>query len=73
MKTVTARAAEPVEPKLLAQIGQTFGDCHTLVDLLAWARHQAPPVQVAEIITQDEYTHDVVVPYGSTYLSFDTT
>lgn len=73
MKTITTRAAEPVEQELLAEIGETFRDCHTLADLLAWARQQAPPVRIAEIITQDEYTHDVVVPYGSTYLSFDTT
>ena len=46
----------------------------TLADVLAWGRAQAPPAPVAEIVTQDEYTHDVVVPLGPRhYLSFDTT
>jgi hypothetical protein len=46
----------------------------TLADVLAWGRAQAPPAPVAEIVTQDEYTHDVVVPLGARdYLSFDTT
>jgi hypothetical protein len=33
-----------------------------------------PPLTVSEIVTQDEYTHDVVMPFGPAhYLSFDTT
>ena len=32
-----------------------------------------PRVAVAEIVTQDEYTHDVVPPFAEYYLSFDTT
>ncbi|HKO14943.1 MAG TPA: hypothetical protein VJU87_01835 [Gemmatimonadaceae bacterium] len=55
------------------QVERTFRDCHTLADLLAWAALQLPRIQVAEIVTQDEYTHDVVLPYASGYLSFDTT
>ena len=46
----------------------------TLADVLAWARTQAPPRAVAEIVTQDEYTHDVVLEAnGQPYLAFDTT
>jgi len=47
---------------------------HTLADVLAWAREQTPPRTVAEIVTQDEYTHDVVLPFdGSHFLAFDAT
>jgi hypothetical protein len=46
----------------------------TLDDVLRWARGQEPPWSVVEIVTQDEYTHDVVVGNGGdTYLVFDTT
>ena len=46
----------------------------TLADVLTWARAQSPPVSIAEIITQDEYTHDVVLPRGPRqYLAYDTT
>lgn len=46
----------------------------TLADVLAWAREQAPPCSLAEIVTQDEYTHDVVLEAtGQAYLAFDTT
>jgi len=47
---------------------------HTLADVLAWGRAQVPPRPVTEILTQDEYTHDVVVAYDAdVYLVFDTT
>jgi hypothetical protein len=34
-----------------------------LVDIFAWGRGQSPPVRPADLIQQDEFTHDVLVPY----------
>jgi hypothetical protein len=46
----------------------------TLADVLAWARQQHPARSVLEIVTQDEYTHDVVLEAPArSYLAFDTT
>ena len=46
----------------------------TLADVLTWARSSTPVWSVAEIVTQDEYTHDVVLQSaGQPYLAFDTT
>jgi hypothetical protein len=46
----------------------------TLADVLAWAPKQVPARSVAEIVTQDEYTHDVVLEAsGRPSLAFDTT
>ena len=48
----------------------------TLADVLQWAATHSPPLAVAEIVTQDEYTHDVVLPLDasrSLYLAYDTT
>jgi len=48
----------------------------TLGDVLAWAGRQPEgfiPQVVAEVVTQDEYTHDVIVPYDGLYLVYDTT
>jgi hypothetical protein len=45
----------------------------TLEQVLAWSRSKSPPYRVAEIVTQDEYTHDVVIAAGESYLVFDTT
>jgi hypothetical protein len=46
----------------------------TLAHVLDWARSLHPPVPAPEVITQDEYTHDVLVPLDADrYLAFDTT
>ena len=46
----------------------------TLADVLSWARTHTPAWTVAEIVTQDEYTHDVVLEAaGQPFLVFDTT
>jgi hypothetical protein len=46
----------------------------TLGDAFDWLRRQAPPRDVTEILTQDEYTHDVVVQWSAArFLVFDAT
>ena len=48
----------------------------TLADVLRWAAAQRPPMAIAEIVTQDEYTHDVVLPLDAArplWLAYDTT
>jgi hypothetical protein len=46
----------------------------TLGDVLAWSRAATQSRQPTEIVTQDEYTHDVVFALSDDlYLAFDTT
>jgi hypothetical protein len=46
----------------------------TLQDVVRWAFSQRPPCDVAEVVVQDEYTHDVVIPWAAgLVLVFDTT
>lgn len=48
----------------------------TLAEVLRWAAAQSPPLALTEIVTQDEYTHDVVLPLDparALYLAYDTT
>jgi hypothetical protein len=47
-------------------------DLRTLGDVLDWARAQG--LGRPEVVTQDEYTHDVVLPWrDGRWLVFDTT
>jgi hypothetical protein len=74
MREIAARSVQPVAPTVLAAVIAEFGSCYTLADLLAWCARQVPRTEISEIVTQDEYTHDVVLPFvEETYLSFDTT
>lgn len=49
----------------------------TLGQVLVWANSQPKeyflPQTVAEVVTQDEFTHDVIVPYKDLFLVYDTT
>jgi len=73
-RAVPVRAVGPIAPAVHARAEAELAHQHTLADVLGWARAQSPPRAVAEIVTQDEYTHDVVMPFdGSHFLAFDAT
>lgn len=48
-----------------------------LGDVLKWANSKPKEdvigQTVAEVITQDEFTHDIIVPYRDLFLAYDTT
>lgn len=60
-----------------ASLAEEIGTHKRLGDVLSWAatkpKSEVHPQIVAEVITQDEYTHDVIVPYRKVFLVFDTT
>ena len=60
---------DSVERQVLADAVSTQT---TLEQALDWARGLHPPRGVESVLTQDEYTHDVLIPYGSHYLAYDT-
>ena len=65
---------ENLDPAIRESLTHEVGDLRTLGDLLDWTRSLRPPVPAPEVITQDEYTHDVLVPWRETLvLAFDTT
>ncbi|MBI3792334.1 MAG: hypothetical protein HY275_15845 [Gemmatimonadetes bacterium] len=67
MRTVGTATCAETEREALVRL-------HTLGDVLAWARALTPPRAPEAIITQDEYTHDVVLALGpARWLAFDTT
>jgi hypothetical protein len=73
-RAVPVSGVGEIAPALVARAVEAFEHRHTLADVLAWAREQRPSVSVAEIVTQDEYTHDVVLPFdGGHFLAFDAT
>lgn len=69
LSTLSAVEFEPIANEL---------DKHeSLRDVLTWAASkpsdQVHPQIVAEVIVQDEFTHDVIVPFKNSYLVYDTT
>ena len=46
----------------------------TLQEVVRWGFQQEPPLIVCDVVVQDEFTHDVVMPYRrGLHLVFDTT
>lgn len=54
-------------------LASAIADQSTLELALDWARTLSPPRGVETVLTQDEYTHDVVIPAGTRWLVYDTT
>jgi hypothetical protein len=48
-------------------------ELRTLEDVIRWCAETHPPRVITDVVTQDEYTHDVVVLDGDRWLVFDTT
>ena len=46
----------------------------TLGDVMEWAVARRPPAELFTVITQDEFTHDIVIRVeDDLFLNFDTT
>jgi hypothetical protein len=50
-------------PAGLASIQAAVEGHETLEDLIRWGRGRTPPVLIEQVVTQDEFTHDVLVPW----------
>jgi hypothetical protein len=49
-------------------------DHQGLDDVFRWGRQQVPPVVPEDVVMQDEFSHDVIVPWArGLYLVYDTT
>lgn len=61
-------------PAVLAVLRRELAPLRNLGDVLTWARTLDPSVTAPAVVTQDEYTHDVLVPWRDDLtLDFDVT
>lgn len=71
---MNVEAIGEIPQRELARFRLALRDLRTLGSVLTWMRAQDPPRAVSSIVTQDEYTHDVIVPWSDRLvLVFDTT
>ena len=67
-----------LSPEQISQIEGELSNQHNLNDVMKWALSHPPgvftPSVVANVIVQDEFTHDVIIPYrDGLVLVYDTT
>jgi hypothetical protein len=61
-------------PPLASDVAASLAAQRTLGDVTTWSAALAPPRAIDEIVTQDEYTHDVVMRFApDCWLVYDTT
>lgn len=61
-------------PALTPAVSDVLARQVTLGDVMKWGLSLAPPRAPVEIVTQDEYTHDVVLELAhDCFLVYDTT
>lgn len=63
-----------VDPRVLETIEVLISSQRTMEDVVRWGLAMKPPKLVTQVVVQDEYTHDVVIPFSDeVYLVYDTT
>lgn len=55
----------------LAALTAALAGQRILADVVRWCAARGQPI--VDVITQDEYTHDIVIPWGARWLVYDTT
>ena len=74
MREVAITVQGVVDQVLVSEISPALRGQRTLGDVLEWGRSLTPVRRVTEIVTQDEYTHDVIFGLADrVYLVYDTT
>jgi hypothetical protein len=63
-----------LSPEALRTVTDRLRGPTTLERVLAWAAAERPPRRIARVVTQDEFTHDGLVPIEPPlWLAFDVT
>jgi hypothetical protein len=76
--SITLRVHGRIPEEAITEIEVQVSSHQNLKDMMAWALSQRPgtfiPQIVTEVIVQDEFTHDVIVPRADgLVLVYDTT
>ena len=68
------RSYAPLPPDDLSALAARLDGLGSLEQVLEWGAAQHPPRPIAEVVTQDEFTHDVLLPIEPPLcLAFDVT
>lgn len=66
-----------ISPEKFEQIKEVLPPAENLLQIMNWIKFQPKsdfiPQIVAEVVVQDEFTHDVIIPFRDVFLVFDTT
>ena len=74
LSRVDLDAQMSLAPELRHALRRLIAPQKSLEDVVRWGLAQSPPILIADVVVQDEYTHDVVLPHPrGVWLVYDTT
>jgi hypothetical protein len=73
VRCAIARAGASLSAARLAELTAAVQRHVTLADVLVWGLAQRPSSMVSQVVVQDEFTHDVVLPLRDCWLVYDST
>lgn len=74
MTSVNPIAYGPLSDDVLARVRDAVSAMRNLGHVLSWGAAASPPRKPEEVITQDEYTHDVIMLFEEgIYTVYDVT
>lgn len=62
MDALPLRAVNPISPERLQSLGEAVARHHTMERVAQWVFRHEPTLDIADVLRQDEFTHDVIVP-----------
>ena len=69
---VENRAELPTEE--FSHLARSLANHHSIKRAVDWLTGHDPPIAPSGMVTQDEYTHDILVPYpGGLWIVYDST
>lgn len=73
MKPIPVDDHSGVGREIFAGIVSRVSEHRTLKHVLDWCLAQKPPILDTDVVTQDEFTHDLIVPLSEeVYLVYDS-
>jgi hypothetical protein len=70
----TFRDRVGLEPGVRSELERKILSLRMLEDVVRWGYSLMPARDIADVVVQDEFSHDVLLPWeGGLYLVFDTT
>ena len=74
MRDIPVRAHSSIPADTFEAAAKILRTHATLADVLDWCRSQSPRTDLADVVVQDEFTHDVILEMGDgLHAVYDTT
>ena len=74
MPAIPFKGSSSIPADELARIREQVAAHEGLDQIFSWGRQQSPAIDPADVVKQDEFTHDVLVPFpNDRWVAYGTT